>query len=153
MTHGEDRPPCEHIDEIANLADQAVAAQAYYQQSQDVENEMHASRIRVRAERQLGVILKRMAQNGERRGPGDPDTSRGATSLNGLGIPRDRASRAMQRADVPEEEFETALSRPGVAQPRRILDERKPATALPQQQRLLPRCYRSAPNQPDAAEQ
>ena len=32
------------IDEIAKLANQAVAAQAYYRQSQDVDNEMQASR-------------------------------------------------------------------------------------------------------------
>ena len=39
-----------------------------------------------------------MAESGERgRGPGGPDTSRGATSLAGLGIP---ATRAMQLADA-----------------------------------------------------
>lgn len=50
--------------------------------------------------RRLGELLKRMKESGERRGPGDPDTSRGATSLAGLGIPRDRASRAMQLATI-----------------------------------------------------
>jgi hypothetical protein len=47
-------------------------------------------------------MLKKMAASGERRKAGDPDTSRGATSLKDLGIPRDRASRAMQLADVPK---------------------------------------------------
>jgi hypothetical protein len=64
-----------------------------------------------RAERQLGVILKRMAANGERAKPGNANQmSRGATSLDNLGIPRDRASRAMQLADVPADEFEAALA-------------------------------------------
>lgn len=52
---------CEKVDEIANLADQAVAAQAYFRQSQDVENEMQASRIYLLAERKLGALLKERA--------------------------------------------------------------------------------------------
>ncbi|MGH9641365.1 MAG: hypothetical protein ACRD3Q_02965 [Terriglobales bacterium] len=83
---------CEKVDEIANFADQAVAAQAYFRQSQDVDNEMQASRIRVRAERRLGEILKAMAANGERKKQGNEVKSRGATSLKDLGIPKDRAS-------------------------------------------------------------
>lgn len=124
---------CERLDEIANLSDQAVAAQAYYRQTQDVENEMNASRIRVRAERQLGVILKRMAQNGEReRHGGDRrSSSRGASlKLEDLKIPPDRASRAMQLAEIPEPEFEAALAEPSIAQPRRILEDRKPAVSI-----------------------
>lgn len=122
---------CERVDEIAKMADLAVAAQAYYRQSLDVENEMNASRIRVRAERRMGELLNQMKQRGERdngRG-GDRRThsvSRGAT-LNDLGIPRDRASRAMQLADVPEAEFEAALGGEKPAQPRRILREIKGA--------------------------
>jgi hypothetical protein len=94
---------CQQVDEIANLADQAVAAQAYFRQSQDVENEMHASRIRMRAERRLGEILRKMGANGERAAPnGDRNpVSRGDTrTLTDLRIPRDRASRAMQLGDV-----------------------------------------------------
>jgi hypothetical protein len=121
---------CEKVDEIAELADRAVAAQAYFRQSQDVENEIGASRVRVRAERKLGEILKRQAENGERHdGRNAPNVlaSRDATpTLSDLGIPRDRASRAMQLAAVPEDEFEAALAEPKIAQPRRILDERKP---------------------------
>lgn len=122
---------CEKVDEIADLADRAVAAQAYYRQSQDVENEIGASRVRVRAERKLGEILKRMAENGERAGQGGDRRSddaesklRGAT-LKDLQIQPDRASRAMQLAAVPEDEFEAALSEPKIAQPRRILAERQ----------------------------
>lgn len=124
---------CSRVDEIADLADKAVAAQAYFRQSQDVENEMEASRIRVRAERRLGEILKAMAERGERATRGDAETamSRGATSLAELGIPRDRASRAMQLADVPQEQFDAALAEPAVAQPRRILREIREPTPRP----------------------
>jgi hypothetical protein len=48
--------------------------------------------------RQLGEILKRMAANGERVRGRPEKESRGATpsTLSDLGIPRRRASRAMQ---------------------------------------------------------
>jgi hypothetical protein len=46
-----------------------------------------------------------MAANGDRRQQGNSVKSRDATSLKDLGIPKDRASRAMQLAAVPEEEF------------------------------------------------
>ena len=116
---------CERVDEIADLADKSLALQAYYRQSQDVENEMQASRIRVRAERRLGEILHRMRETGERRGEHNENASRGATRLADLGIPRDRAARALTLAEVPEAEFEAALAEPRVAQPRRIVDEFK----------------------------
>lgn len=94
---------CSRVDEIANLADKAVAMQAYFRQSQDVENEMECSRTRLRAERKLGELLRRQAENGERAGKGDRASNvapRNISTLSDLGIPRDRASRAMQRAQI-----------------------------------------------------
>lgn len=124
---------CTKVDELAKLANQAVAVQAYFRVSQDVENEIGASRIRVRAERKLGELLRRMAANGERTKAGDNQhrsSRRATTSLASLGIPRDRAARAMELFDVPENEFEAALAEPRTAQPRRILDERKGKAAI-----------------------
>jgi hypothetical protein len=118
---------CEKVDEIANLADQAVAAQAYFRQSQDVENEMGCSRMRLRAERRLGEILKRMAETGERSAGGKPSRDARVTTLSDLKIPYDRASRAMQLAEVPEQQFESALAEDRIAQPRRILKELREA--------------------------
>jgi hypothetical protein len=126
---------CSRVDEVANLVDQAVAAQAYYRQSQDRENEIEASRIRVRAERRMGEILKMMEANGDRanrqstlkQGPMLPRAT-SVPTLSDLGIPRHRASRAMQLANVPESEFESVLAEAHIAQPRRMLDERKPST-------------------------
>jgi hypothetical protein len=124
---------CQRVDEIADFANKAVAIQAYCRQSLDVENEMHASRIRLRAERRLGQLLKLTAENGERatretaRLVGSSDAARrDQPTLADLGVPRDRASRAMQLANIPEEQFEAALAEPLVAQPRRILREAKP---------------------------
>jgi hypothetical protein len=69
------------------------------------------ARILVRIERCLGHVLKAAAANAERA------RSRGATSaltLSVLGIPRDRVSRAMQLADLPEPEIESAQAQPSV---------------------------------------
>lgn len=127
----------ESVDEIAHLTDVAVAAQAYYRQSRDIENELAASRIRVRAERKLGEKLQRMRETGERSdGRNAPNVlaSRGATptTLSDLGIPRDRASRAMQLADVPQGEFDAALDEPKPAQPRRILSATRKVEVRPE---------------------
>ena len=84
---------------------------------------MEASRIRVRAERKLGEILKAMAANGQRVTQATAKSS-SAMRLDDLGIPKDRASRAMQLADVPQEQFDAALAEPEVAQPRRTLKDR-----------------------------
>jgi hypothetical protein len=79
----------------------------------------YSSGWRVQAERKLGEILKKMAANGEREKQGGDRTKSHGATLTDLGIPKDRASRAMQLADVPQDQFEAALAEPRVAQPRR----------------------------------
>jgi hypothetical protein len=116
---------CKRVDECAHIGDVAVAAQAYYRVTLDIDNEIIASNIRVRAERRLGELLHKMKARGERHnGRNAPNAlkSRGATpTLADLGIDKHRASRAKQLADVDEDEFELALSGERVAQPRTIL--------------------------------
>jgi hypothetical protein len=96
---------CSRMDELANLADQVAELLAYFKQAQDADREIKFARILVRIERRLGQVLKAAAANAERA------RSRGATSaltLSVLGIPRDRVSRAMHLADLPEPEIEIA---------------------------------------------
>jgi hypothetical protein len=76
---------------------------------------MNASRIRVRAERELGQAAE--GHGGEWTAGDAIKWSRTRsvawcyTYTRGyLGIPRDRASRAMQLADVPEDQFEAAFA-------------------------------------------
>jgi hypothetical protein len=102
----DDGPPDHYPVECARCG-KAGTSETFYigdRQSQDVDNEMDASRIRVRAERRLGEILKKMAENGERKAAGRPDENGSAARLLDLGIPKDRASRAMQLAEVPQEQ-------------------------------------------------
>jgi hypothetical protein len=109
---------CESVDEVRELADKATAIRAYFAQSKDTANEMHAMRIRLRAERRFGELYAaeqaagRMAKRDDnlRRGPtSSPSTS---ATLASHGIPRDRAARAKKLASVPAEQFEAALSAP-----------------------------------------
>jgi hypothetical protein len=133
---------CLRVDEVKHIADVAVAAKAYYRQSLDVENEMRASRIRLRAERRMGELLIEMKQRGERakRGETKQDRmSRRATfTLPELGIPRDRASRAEQLARVPAPEFEAALGAGEPGQPRRIIREWQEKHDVTPEEQLAP---------------
>lgn len=107
---------CERVDEIKDLADKAVALRAYFAQSRDVDNEIVAMRIRLRAERRLGELIGQEQQAGRLAKPGgDGRNQHGGgpssttTTLNEIGIPRDRSARAQELARVPVEQFEAAL--------------------------------------------
>ena len=96
---------CDKLDEIKSVSDKALALRAYYSQSRDVDNEVAAMRIRLRAERRLGELIAAEQEAGRlatqaRHGKGiqasvDSDDTR---TLADLGIPRDRSARAL-RAD------------------------------------------------------
>lgn len=105
----------ERVDEIRPLSDKAMALRAYFAQSRDVDNEVAAMRIRLRAERRLGELIEqeqeagRLATKGETKQPGRMSTP---TTFAELGIPRDRSARAQELARVPEAQFEAALHQP-----------------------------------------
>ncbi len=62
-----------------------------------------------------------MKETGERRKQTDNQhIASSAVQLADLNIPRDRASRAMQLADVPQEQFDAALSQDVVVHPPRL---------------------------------
>jgi len=106
---------CERVDEIKSLADKAVALRAYFAQSRDVENELAAMRIRLRAERRLGELIAAEQAAGRLAAPGGDGRnqhggpSSATTTLGDIGIPRDRSARAQELARVPAEQFEAAL--------------------------------------------
>jgi hypothetical protein len=95
------------VDEVKELADKAVAIRAYYSQSRDINNEVAAMRIRVRAERRMGELIEREQEAGRIASPnGDVNQHRRVSSvstpstLSELGIPRDRSARAQELARV-----------------------------------------------------
>jgi hypothetical protein len=101
------------VDEVKDLRDKAMALEAYAKQAKNTEAERRACEIRLRAERKAGSLLKTMAKSKERatRG-GDRKSNRpqGSLKLADLGVSDKQSSKWQKLADVPDEEFEQALS-------------------------------------------
>ncbi len=102
----------------------------YSRQAKNTDAERRASEIRLRAERRAGQLLKEMARADAPNPSGknqhevasndvtQPDKSAYATALESSGLSRQVANRYQALANVPEEDFEAALSNP----------EKKPST-------------------------
>ncbi len=119
------------VDEVKNFRDKAVALEAYAKQANDYELEHDAAIARVRSERKCGELLRdmEMAKGNLKQGvnlPRSYDTTTGKT-LSEMGITKDQSSKWQKLAEVPEKEFESAVSIPG-AKPstNHILRDNKP---------------------------
>ena len=119
----------EAVDEIKEYIDKAAAVQEYAKRANDYEMEHQAARARVRAERRCGELL----QETEKATGGQPYQSNGVTSseppptLDDMGLSKNQSSKFQQLANVPEDEFEEALSEPAsMPSAHSILNARKP---------------------------
>lgn len=102
------------IDEVKAIRDLAVAAQAYAQQAQDYEMINNATDIRERAEREAGIKLIEMREQGERAKPGEADGSGRRPStpkLADLRINKSQSSRWQAKARMPEARFEEHVAK------------------------------------------
>lgn len=104
------------VDEVKDIRDKAKAWEEYSRQAKNVEAERRACEIRLRAERKAGHLLQHMEKakgGGDIRKPKEhrSDNASGA-KLSDLGISKDQSSRWQKLAEVPEEEFEAALTSP-----------------------------------------
>jgi N6-adenosine-specific RNA methylase IME4 len=99
------------IDDVRQIRNLAVAAEAYARQAKDFEMLNNATEIRERAERRAGELLTEMRERGERQGDGKP--SRGATvsRLTDLGITKTQSSRWQAKAKLSEDDFEQHVAR------------------------------------------
>lgn len=108
------------VDEVKDMRDQAMAIERYAAQALNMDAEIKAREIRLRAERKLGKLLKKQKENGERatpqatlkRGPVVAPNDHGKKTLSDVGLSKTQSSRFQQLAEIPEEEFEAALSDP-----------------------------------------
>lgn len=136
---------CVNIDECQDWADRAAALASYAKQAEDRTLETMAQRIRARAVRRAGELLKqvdRPEQGGrppKNRVGGHP-VSRASAAAN-AGLSPHQAKQAIRIANVPEDDFEgqvesdtpptlSALAQQGIKpRPRRIVDlgERDPS--------------------------
>jgi N6-adenosine-specific RNA methylase IME4 len=94
------------VDEVKQIRDLAVAAQAYARQAQDVDLINNATDIRKRAERRAGEILREMAKTGERAVRKNMKSQPATSKLSDLGITKTQSSRWQAAAALPDDEFE-----------------------------------------------
>jgi hypothetical protein len=114
---------CERLDECADWADKAAALASYARQADDLELENYARRIRLRASRRCGELLKAFdARGGDRGKTVSPlvsaRRSRAAVAKQ-AGLSENKARTAVNIADIPEADFEAAVE-----------SERPPGTTL-----------------------
>lgn len=104
------------VDEVKDIHDRAEAMRAYGRMAKDVQLEIDAAEIRLRAERRLGILIdQQKATVGLNRG-GRPAEKTGANeepvsvpTLADAGIDKKLSSRSQKVAKLGEDEFETAL--------------------------------------------
>jgi hypothetical protein len=104
---------CNQIDECKDWSDKAQALASYAKQSKDDEMEKTAMRIRARAVRRCGELLKEIekAKGGDRRdqrGGKSPLVSRKAEAEK-AGLSPDQAKNAIRVANVDEDDFEEQI--------------------------------------------
>ncbi len=105
------------VDEVKDIRDRALALEDYSKRAKNTELEAVVVRIRIRAERRAGELLRDMpkakgaAEPGTSRGVTPSDATRASHPLSDLGISYDQSSRWQKLADVPFERFERALAK------------------------------------------
>lgn len=105
---------CNNIDECVDWADKAMALASYAKQAEDETLERTATRIRARAIRRCGELLKQVdGRGGDRSKSGGAPTSGLSISQRALaaqaGMSRDQQVQAVRVANVPQETFERAV--------------------------------------------
>ena len=109
---------CERVDEVKDIRDKAVALEAYAKQANNMEAERQCALIRVRAERKCGQMLRdnpKAVPSGNNQ-HGDVEVSTDTIhpkTLSELGISPDQSSTWQKLANVPDDEFEAAITMPG----------------------------------------
>ncbi len=106
---------CEKVDEVKTMRDQAQALEAYAKQARNLDAEHRAARVRIRAERRCGQLLKEVQRskggvqkkNSGQRGPSLLSKQKKAAGIS------DRQAKTFQKvAEVPDDKFEEVLARP-----------------------------------------
>lgn len=99
------------VDECKDWADKAAALASYARQSQDEEMEKTAMRIRARAIRRCGELLREIEKQrgGDRRSKGREVPFDRKTAAHEAGLSPDQAKDAIRVARVPSEHFEAQV--------------------------------------------
>lgn len=130
---------CDQIDEVADWSNKAEALSVYAKQSRDDTLRKCADRIRARAVRRVGELLKEIPPDPGRRpasaeiGGDAPTNSPRQQAAESAGLSRDQVVQAVRVANVPADEFDADV------------DSDDPPTLT----ELAERGKRPAPRQPD----
>lgn len=127
---------CERVDEVREIRNRAHAIEVYSAQALNYEMEHKAARIRLRAERRCGELLKEAKKNGTRKSDGRPkkpsdDTRVSPKTLAELGITYQQASDWQKLADVPKDKFEERLQADFPSTAELIREDKKPTDVQP----------------------
>ena len=104
---------CNQIDECKDWGDKAQALASYAKQADDKEMEKTAQRIRARAVRRCGELLKEIEKaqgaNQNIKGGASPNVQTRKQAASDAGLSPDQARQSIRVANVPEESFEEQL--------------------------------------------
>lgn len=123
---------CSQVDECKDWADKAAALASYARQADDQELERMAQRIRARAIRRAGELLKQIepqqgARNDLTSGSRPPEVTR-TEAAREAGMSPHQAKQSTRIASIPEKEFE-----------RQVEGEKPPTLSALAQQGIKPR--------------
>jgi hypothetical protein len=107
---------CAQIDECKEWADKAAALASYAKQAEDLELERMAARIRARAMRRAGELLKQIepgqgARDGKRADGGDNPLTRSEAARD-AGMSERQQVTAVRIASIPEPDFSRQVESP-----------------------------------------
>lgn len=107
---------CSEVDECKDWADKAAALASYAKQAEDDQLERMAQRIRARAIRRAGELLRQIEPNPGGRpsetSAGDRPSFHRTDAARDAGMSVHQAKQAVRVANVPEAEFEAQVESP-----------------------------------------
>ena len=86
---------CDAVDEVKDLRDKVMAMEHYAKQALDHESEHKVIRIRLRAERRMGQLLKeteKAPRGPDNRGQGSQRATSDAKTLKDMGVSKDQSN-------------------------------------------------------------
>ncbi len=107
------------VDEVKKIRDKALAMEVYFKQANNVNAELIACEIRLRAERKAGQLLRKSEKAKGTAGAGRPrkggrsvrpPKNEDVKTLAEHGISKTKSSRWQRMGDVSDEEFEAKLA-------------------------------------------
>lgn len=124
------------VDEVKDIRDKALAIETYSRQAKNMDAELKACEIRLRAERRAGQLLAEMEKAKAGRPPENPSPKgsnfRGGQTLRDMGISHKQSSNWQRLAKVPDEQFERAFATNSRQTTSGIIKASAPAKPKPQ---------------------